>query len=120
MARQIDVSDPSKLTRDELLYLQDRDRLPEGVKPLTQDERMKGNELEMVATATGTAMVPKDKVAEATGHTADVDDEDLPEYSDMSVKDLQAEAKDRKLPTNGSKDELVARLEADDAKADGA
>ena len=122
MARDIDVSDPKSLSRDEILYLQDRDRLPAGVEPISMEDRMKGEETELVAHATGTVLVPKSQVDKFTGREeapADEDD-DLDDYSEMSQKDLQAEAKARKLQTTGTKDELIARLEADDAKADGA
>lgn len=119
MARDIDVSDPSKLTRDDILYLQDRDRLPEGVEPISFEDRMAGNETELVAHATGTVLVPKDQVDHFTGRDVPEGDEDeLPPYTAMSQKDLQDEAKSRKLPTTGSKSDLIARLEADDEKTD--
>lgn len=121
MALQIDVSDPSKLTRDEILYLQDRDKLPEGVEPIPQSERVEG-ETVMVATAQGSATVPKSRLSEFTGHT-DSDDEEIVEvesYADLSDDDLRAELKARGLTTTGKTETMVKRLEDDDAsKANG-
>lgn len=40
----------------------------------------------------------------------------MAEYEDMTKDELQAELEDRDLPVSGNKDELVARLELDDAE----
>lgn len=37
------------------------------------------------------------------------------DYDDLSVNELRAELRDRDLSTSGTKDELVARLQEDDA-----
>lgn len=42
-------------------------------------------------------------------------DDDLPEYNEMSLGDLQDECRKRELPITGNKAQLVKRLEDDDA-----
>jgi SAP domain len=44
------------------------------------------------------------------------DDDELLDYRDMHKADLVAEASARGLATSGNKDELIARLEANDAQ----
>jgi hypothetical protein len=120
MALNIDVSDPSKLTKEEILYLQDRDRLPEGVEPIPQDER-DGVKTVLVATATGSATVPESELDKYTGRDQPEPDEDVVEvdsYDDMTVEDLKAELQSRKLSTAGNKGDMVKRLEMDDAKSE--
>lgn len=112
------ANDPGSLTEDEKLYLQDRDRLPEGVKPMTQEER--GAETEIVATAVGSSVVPKDQVKQFTDPESANDGEDVVEidsYDALSPDELKGELKARNLSTSGKKEDLVARLEADDSKA---
>lgn len=40
------------------------------------------------------------------------------EYKDAKVADLRAELEERGLPTDGKKEDLIARLEADDEEED--
>jgi hypothetical protein len=117
MALDIDVSDPKKLTKDEILYLQDRDRLPAGVKPIAQEDR-EGGKTVLVAVPQGSATVPEDRVAEFTGHGQE--DEDVVEvnsYDELSDTDLAAELKARGLSTAGKRETQIKRLEEDDAKS---
>jgi hypothetical protein len=50
-----------------------------------------------------------------TGQSAsEVDPDNMPDdYNDWKVADLRAELKDRQLPADGNKDELIARLMED-------
>jgi SAP domain-containing protein len=47
---------------------------------------------------------------------SDSDEDDVPEYSEWKVEDLRAELKARDLSSAGTKADLIARLEADDAE----
>jgi hypothetical protein len=124
MALDLSGKDPSELTRDELLYLQDRDRLPEGFEPVAQEDR-EGSKTVLVAVDTGSALVPEDQLEKYTnplGTSGEEGDEEVVEvdsYDQMTVEDLKAELAERGLDTKGKKDELIARLEADDAKNQG-
>lgn len=120
MALDIDVSDPSKLTREEILYLQDRDRLPEGVEPIPQEDREEGKTV-FVATATGSATVPESELDKFTGRDQPepgLEVVEVDSYDQLTVEDLKAELSERKLETKGTKSDLIARLEADDASKD--
>lgn len=46
------------------------------------------------------------------------EDEDEDDYNNWTVKELAAEAEDRGLAKSGTKDELIARLRANDAEND--
>lgn len=57
------------------------------------------------------------KIAEAPAKAAKPAPKDEPEpdgYGSWTKEELKAEAEERGLPINGTKDDLVARLEADD------
>jgi hypothetical protein len=107
MSREIDVSDPKSLSLLDRIYLQDRERLPEGAKPVTNEERDSLTEpTQLVAVASGSALVPESKVAEALGQSDDDDD-----LNDWTVAELKEELERLDLPVSGTKAELVARLE---------
>lgn len=52
--------------------------------------------------------VPEDETAETDGHS----------YEGMAYGELQAALRDRGLSATGKKDELIARLKADDEEAE--
>lgn len=105
MSREIDMSDPDSWSEDDVLYLRDRDRLPEDFpepapRPVLNTalpERNTGD----VDTLT------------ATRKSANFDGAD-DEYKGMTVRELQSELELRELPVSGTKDELIFRLMSDD------
>jgi hypothetical protein len=112
MSREIDLDN---LSEDDIIYLADRSRLPEGV----DDPRL------ALEPEEATESVPLD--TEYTGDegqtwpTIQVDGEEVfSEYEDMNVTDLKDELRDRGLSTSGTKAELVARLEESDQAASAA
>lgn len=109
--------DPKELTKDELLYLQDRDRLPEGFEAVEQTDR-EGGETVLVAVPGGSATVPKNRVGEFTGHGDEEDVVLVESYEEMGVEDLKSELSLRRLPVSGNKADLIARLEEDDNKSE--
>ncbi|QPX62560.1 DNA binding protein [Arthrobacter phage Wollypog] len=50
-------------------------------------------------------------------NTGEEEEEDI-EYSEATVEQLKAELKERGLSTSGNKEELIARLEADDEEVE--
>lgn len=98
MARKIDVSNPEDLSVEDRKYLQDRGRLPRGVKPVT------------AAELNGTA--------DASSPADEPDDDDDIAYEDMSKEALQKECAERDLPTSGNVKTLIARLVEDDEAED--
>lgn len=111
MSRVIDVSDVSKLTDDDIKYLQDRGRLPAGVEPIVD------------STNVGHVQGPSSAVPREVPAP---DDEELEleedGYEAMKVADLKAEIErrnadrpaDDQLSTKGRHADLVATLVADD------
>jgi hypothetical protein len=100
MAREIDTSNPEKLSFEERLYLQDRNQLPKGLEPITAEdiEESKNTDVD------------------------DADLEDLP-YAEWPKKALVAEAKARKangadIITSGSIPDLADALTAHDAASE--
>lgn len=126
MSRKIDLSDPSKLTRDDIIYLQTRGQLPRGVKPVN----LRAPEMGVLPdedTGDVDTRKPDGGRVPPAPVTEDAGDEDGPgntkldeaeDYDEMSLAELREECKKRDLKANGSKAVLIERLEEDDeAKA---
>lgn len=94
MSRQVDTSDMTLLSEDDLDYVATR-----GMVHL---------EKAVAAERKRRARAEKEGIV-----TEEVDEP----YSKWKVEDLRDECKARNLSTEGKKDELVERLEADDAKS---
>lgn len=126
MSRQIDTSDLSKLSEEELLYLADRGRLTAeqeaeyGIKPSRRGGRQEdaptlGDNTGDVGTADGAPIV-------GGSVPNDGSDEPVPPYEEWSKKDLQAEIdrrnedreEENKIPRSGTIAELADRLTEDD------
>jgi hypothetical protein len=107
MAREIDFSN---LDTDDLLYLQSRSWL------IDEAERYGHTDVRsrIVALHDGTLVGEVVDEADESGE----DDGEEVAYADAKVEELRAELKERGLDTTGKKEELVARLEADDAADD--
>lgn len=99
MSRKIDVSNPDNLSAEDRKYLQDRARLPRGVRLVRDDD------------LSATASSPADD------SNVNEDDEDVA-YEDMSKEALQKECAERDLPTSGNVKTLIARLVEDDEAED--
>lgn len=104
MSRKIDLSDPSKLSDADKLYLQNRNRLPAGVEPVQVDAASAG-----IGAMTKPEPLPVNQPSPVTVET---------DYSEWNVDRLKSELGSRDLPVSGKKEELVQRLEEDDAKSD--
>lgn len=107
MSRVIDTSKPEKLSDEDKLYLQERDRLPEGVEPVAVADVSASSA--PITPNTGDANTLRNKEerpGDGGGYAANSTDE---------LKDLLRE---RGLKVSGSKDELIARLEEDDDSLD--
>ena len=122
MARDIDFDN---LTDDDMPYLQARHFLVEEAELLghegvrekvdawTPGETPEADARQDVRPApqtTGDADLP------TTPQTPDEEEEEEVDYSEASKDELVAEAKRRELPASGTKDEIIARLEAYDAE----
>lgn len=84
--------------------------------PLTEDEAnsLTSDEKEWLKSWNRHAEIPgEDAPAEDDGDVGDDSD-----YNDQSVEELKDELRRRDLPVSGSKDDLIARLEADDEESD--
>ncbi len=95
MSRKVDTSDLTVLSEDDLAYIESRGYVHMAKLVEAERKRRRAAEREQV----------------------EVIEVDEP-YSKWTVDELKAELKERKLSTEGKKDELVARLEADDAEGD--
>jgi hypothetical protein len=91
MSRNIDMSDLSKLSPEDVLYLRQRGRT------------------DVVAELDRIAAMKKVEQIEVEEP-----------YSEWKVDDLRDELRNRELDDEGKKDVLVARLEADDTARDAA
>lgn len=124
MARDIDFSKP--LDSDDKAYLRQRSWLVDeaelqgfdirkDVESDAPDEEEYDAKQDVIPApqTTGDAVVPT-----LPGNEADEEEEEEISYSEASVADLRAELKARELSTEGKKDELIARLEADDAESE--
>lgn len=101
MALKLDLTKPDKLTKTELEYLSQREYLireaeyqgASNIRQLIADRNSKADEAD----------------------EPDEDDEEELDYEDLKVDDLKVELLERGLSASGTKAELVARLEEDDA-----
>lgn len=130
-----EVKSPSDLTDDEYKILQDQGQLPAGF-PIREDLQGPpgvGDDPFHGKANTGTVAVMSTEELEAElerrkaletqpsigdkGGIVDDDDEDGEEveYAGLTNKELRALLAERGLSVDGNKDELVARLEEDDA-----
>jgi len=145
MARKIDVSNPSKLSDDDLRYLEDRGRLPRGIESIRAKEQ--NNDRPGLPDNTGDVGTADDdavREAEAARAAAERREAELREeldrlkeqlegpaelpdaYEDWSKEQLLTEVKSRnegrppeeRLPTSGNKAQLIELLAADDARED--
>lgn len=121
MSRYIDVSNPSKLTADDLQYLRDRGRLSEvaqldhaaaieSAKSIPEaNERIFALDQRIPSNRT-----PASVIEEIRERAATEDVEEVPPYSEWARVDLRRECAARDLPTTGKHADLVARLEEND------
>lgn len=114
MSRDIDMSDLSALSKEDLEYLRVRGRLtPEQESEYFGDEAPeppKGMSLdETPYTGDENTLASVQTEEEGNGATLGPDD-----YADASNDRLKEELRRRGLSTSGNKDTLVERLEADD------
>lgn len=98
MARKIDYAN---LNEDDLQYLSDR-------QWLIVEGDYQGHETSKAVNAW------RENGTVPDSETDDEDGETGVEYKDAKVADLRAELVERGLPADGKKEELIARLEADD------
>lgn len=117
MSRDIDTSDLSALSKEDLQYLNDRGRLtPEQVAEHLGDdvpgppEGQSLDDIEYVGDENTVASVQ----TETGTPTLSPDD-----YEDSSNERLREELRRRRLSTSGNKQELIERLEDNDAEAEG-
>jgi hypothetical protein len=132
MSRDIDRSDLSALSKEDLLYLDSRGQL-------TPEERQEhlGLSREASLEDVDESLAPVDSslenptVGNATGNVEsegqtgtpdsgdgeDDEDDEIP-YEDHTNEELRGFLKERGLSTTGTKDELIARLEEDDESED--
>lgn len=136
MSKTIETTNLDSLSKDELRYLRDRGRLnPQQERDLlgeeprarfvndpppntgdvnsTGEKPVFNNLSDAPGDTSGVEAARQRAEAESRGTTEEVD------YEEMSNDELRDELKARNLKTSGSKDELVARLEADDESEDG-
>lgn len=123
MSRKIDLTNPDSWDEDDVLYLFQYDTKPEAV-------RARAEELGVTLPPVGgpgmakavpdiTAFSDEELQAEVERRAATTEPGDLPDqYADWKKADLVAEAKNRDLPSSGTKEELVELLEADDASVE--
>lgn len=131
MSRTIDLSNGVEgLDEDELLYLAQRDNqeaLAELQRREISTDQSGGRPLEEVAN-TGDANTRGESIEELEARLArmkaeqaadedesDEEDDEEMDYESMSNDDLRAELARRDLSVSGKKEDLIARLEADDA-----
>lgn len=105
MSRQIDVSNPENLSDEDRAYLlqRGRDNVVAHIDYMARVNAARDN-------AVG-AQKPDEPAADVV-----VEEVEEP-YSEWKVDELRKELRHRKLSDDGVKDELVARLEQDDASA---
>lgn len=110
MTREIDVSDPTSLSLDDRLYLQDHNRLPRGAKPVNNETRAKlAKKVEEAQRSEEAKAAEEDEAFNAEVSTDS--------YDSMNARQLKAELKARKVdPVSDDKDDLVEQLRSLDAE----
>lgn len=128
MSRKIDLSDPSSLSTEDRLYLQDRERLPAGAQPARVPSMVQGaatfpdpitGDVGTRVPIGGAVPPPGDPSHRSIGPEPDTTttmsrSRQDQSYESLSVSDLKDALKQRGLSTSGNKSELVARLVEDD------
>ncbi len=131
MARDIDFDNPDGWDDDDLEYLRQRESLVdeaelqgvEGVRERITEyaERSKRPEPEGDVPYDPNGPRPGDESFDKSDSEEEEEeldeeegDEDETDYNELSVDELRDYLRQRGLPTGGKKEELVARLEADD------
>ena len=111
MSRKIDTSNPKSLSVEDRKYLQDRGRLPAGLKPVTDADLANAGNLIDETESTGDV-----GGSQPDSDLVSTDDEGGEEvaYEDMDKDDLKAECQERGLPVSGNKQDLIDRLIEDD------
>lgn len=125
MSRKIDVSDPKKLSEDDVRYLQDRQGLPggglpKGAKPVRVSPDMEESEYQGAATNSAPDGGSPPPVAGTSSP------EEAGDYGSMTVAALKAEVdrrneerdEDNQLDRPSKKSELIEVLEADDFESE--
>jgi len=108
MSREIDLDN---LSDEDILYLADRGRLPEDVDD-PRAAALESDEGTETVTLEGEYMGDESQ----SWPTIQVDGEEVfSEYEDMTSTQLKDALRERGLSTSGTKAEMVARLEEDDA-----
>lgn len=111
MARNIDFDN---LSKDDIQYLRQRDALVREAELLGYTDIRKTVDADMDAQPEYDAEQDVDPSPQSQGNADLPATEEIPPYSEWSKDELVAELKTRKLSASGNKDELVARLDADD------
>lgn len=127
-----EITKPSDLTDDQYKILQAQGKLPKGF-PFRED-LVDHPSAGSFSANTGTIAVMSTEELEAElarrkaeetipsigdkGGIQDDDDDDEVDYSQLTNKELRALLAERELSVDGNKDELIARLEEDDASED--
>lgn len=119
MSRKIEKG--KKLSLADRVYLADRGQLPAGEKdprrPTAKGRIIVGLDNEEEPTSEPTSQTASEPSTEPTSEPTSEESTQV-DYTSMSKKDLQAEAKSRDLSTSGTVADLVERLMADDETAD--
>lgn len=123
MSRKIDTSDPSSLSREDILYLQERDILPAGVDPIMDPSVVN------MALPDNTGSVTNDAPQGGTSIPPPVSSDSAPSassYEEMTVSELKDEIDRRnenrdeegQISKSGNKSDLIDALESDDDDQD--
>jgi hypothetical protein len=127
MSREIDMSDPGSWSEDDLLYLAQRDRLPDDLKreinnnpdslKALQEKLYPQTPLDETPQS-GTVLPATSNVADDAESDSD-DDEGEEDYDEgWTNDDRRTELTRRGLSIEGNKAELIARLVEDDQSDD--
>lgn len=109
MSKTIDMEKPDAWTDDDIIYLRDRGRLPEGYDlPENLRQEPQAPPLDETPYIGDVGTVPDAPMSDGTTGTF-VDDDD---FNEMPKSRLQAEARARNLDDSGTKADLVERLQA--------
>lgn len=122
MSRKIDTSNPGSLSTEDILYLQERDRLPAGVDPIMDPRVVTMAMPANIGTVTNNAPDGGSSIDPAAVVSASATVSDTGTYEDLTVSELKDEVdrrndlrgEDEQLSKPGKKADLIAVLEADD------